>query len=170
MQMGRVGVLAVMLTALLVTWPVGLIAQTSEADKRARLAAALEMMEVAGSAKQFDQVMPMLAASLAKTFTALRPESAREIREVMAEVAKRFSRRKQEMIDKIAEMYAAELTVDEMKELTRFYSSPVGLKFISIQPKMAQQTMILGQQWGQSIGREIDQEARRELKKRGVDL
>ena len=170
MQMGRVGVLAVVLTALLMAWPAGVMAQTGDSERQARVAAAIEMMEAAGSAKQFEQVMPMLSASMTKTFTALRPDSAREIRDVMNEVVKRFSSRKQEMIDKIAEMYAAELTVDEMKELTRFYSSPVGLKFISIQPKMAQQTIMLGQQWGQSIGREIDQEARRELKKRGVDL
>lgn len=170
MQMGRVGVLAVVMTALLLAWPIGVRAQTGDAERQARLAAALELMEAAGSAKQFEQVMPLLASSMTQTFTALRPQSAREIREVMAEVVKRFSNRKQEMIDKIAEMYAVELTVDELKELTRFYTSPVGAKFIAIQPKVAQQTMVLGQQWGRSIGREIDEEARRELKKRGVDL
>jgi hypothetical protein len=31
-------------------------------------------------------------------------------------------------------------------------------------------SLTLGHRWGQDIGREIDAEARRELKKRGVDL
>ena len=30
--------------------------------------------------------------------------------------------------------------------------------------------MTLGQRWGADIGREIEQEARRELKKRGIEL
>jgi hypothetical protein len=30
--------------------------------------------------------------------------------------------------------------------------------------------MALGQRWGAQIGREIEAEARRELKKRGIDL
>jgi hypothetical protein len=35
---------------------------------------------------------------------------------------------------------------------------------------IVRQSMALGQRWGQHIGSEIEQEARRELKRRGIDM
>ena len=164
--------LACMIVLLLAFAPVASHAQTSQsnADRQARIAAALDMMTVAGSEKQFDQLMPLLVANMTRAFIGLAPGAAAEIRQVMGEVVKRFADRKREMVEKIAELYAAELTLEELQELTRFYKSPVGAKFVAIQPSLGRQTIALGQQWGEKIGREIDQEARRELKKRGIKI
>ena len=41
---------------------------------------------------------------------------------------------------------------------------------IKTQPQIMQDSMMAGQRWGQRIGRAIEEEARRELKRRGVDL
>lgn len=135
-----------------------------------RLAAARELMVVAGSARQFDQVMPILTANMTKAFVALAPHAEQPIREIMGELLKRFSDRKGELIDQIAGAYAEKLSLEEIKELTRFYSSGVGAKFIAVMPELMQQSMVLGQRWGESIGREIDEEVRRELKKRGINI
>ena len=42
------------------------------------------------------------------------------------------------------------------------------MKFIAVQPDIMRQSMTLGQRWGMQLGREIEQEAREELKKRGI--
>jgi hypothetical protein len=39
-----------------------------------------------------------------------------------------------------------------------------------VQPGIMRQSMVLGQRWGQQIGIEFDAEAKRELKKRGIEL
>ncbi len=168
----RQRLLACMVVALLALTPIAVVGQTSQPDpdRQARVAAALEMMSVAGSEKQFDQFMPVLVANMTRAFIGLAPGAADEIRHVMGEVVKRFSDRKREMVEKIAELYAAELTLEELQELVRFYTSPVGAKFVAIQPSVGRQTIALSQQWGERIGREIDQEARRELKKRGIKI
>jgi hypothetical protein len=57
-----------------------------------------------------------------------------------------------------------------MQAAIAFYKSPAGAKFIAVQPEVMQRAMILGQRWGHAIGREIEAEARRELKKRGIEL
>ena len=44
------------------------------------------------------------------------------------------------------------------------------MKFIAIQPDVMRQAMMLGQRWGAELGREIEEEARGELKKRGIQL
>ena len=60
-------------------------------------------MQVAGVAKQFDEVMPLSdAASSAQSFMAVAPDKAKEIGEVFAQLAVKFVDRKGELIDQIA--------------------------------------------------------------------
>ena len=61
-------------------------------------------------------------------------------------------------------------SLEELNAIVAFYKSPAGVKFIAVQPDIMRQSMTLGQRWGQQIGAEIEQEAREELKKRGIDL
>jgi uncharacterized protein len=135
-----------------------------------RLAAAKEMMVVAGVARQFDEVMPLLAAQLSQSFVALAPNKANDIREVFSQLPAKFMDRKGELIDQIAVLYATHLTAEELAAIIAFYSSPVGARFIAVQPQIMRESMTLGQRWGAQIGREIEAEARKELKKRGIEL
>jgi hypothetical protein len=57
-----------------------------------------------------------------------------------------------------------------MRAVAEFYRSPVGSKLIDVQPDIMQESILAGQRWGARIGQEIEEEARRELKRRGVDL
>ena len=142
----------------------------AQAPDAERLAAAKELMQIAGVAKQFDEVMPVLAQRLGESFVVVAPDKADLIREVFAQMAVKFVDRKGELIDQIAGLYAEKLTLEDLTAIMGFYKSPVGAKFIAVQPEMARQSMALGQRWGAQIGREIEAEARRELKKRGIDL
>ena len=114
--------------------------------------------------------MPLLARQLSASFIAVAPDKADEIRQVFSELAAKFVDRKNELIDEIAAAYADQLTLDELNAIAAFYRSPVGAKFVEVQPQMMRKAMALGQRWGAQIGREIEEEARRELQKRGIPL
>ena len=128
------------------------------------------MMQVARVDQQFDQFMPLLIQQLSQGFVAVAPDKALEIQDVFKQIGLRFVERKGELIDKVAGIYAEHLTLTEIVEITAFYRSPVGAKFISVQPAIIQQSMQIGQRWGAEIGREVEAEARKELKKRGIEL
>jgi uncharacterized protein len=162
----RAAVAAAALLALLFLPPPAR-AQTPDAQ---RLAAAKELMQTAGVAGQFDQVMPVLTQQLAQGFISVAPDKADEIREVFSQLAVKFVDRKGELIDQIAEVYAEKLALEDLNAIIGFYKSPAGVKFIAAQPDILRQSMILGQRWGARLGREIEQEAREELKKRGIPL
>jgi hypothetical protein len=142
----------------------------AQSPDAARVAAAKELMQVAGVAKQFDEVMPLLAQRLGESFASVAPDKADEIHEVFKQIATAFVDRKGELIDQVATLYAERLSVEELTGIIAFYKSPLGAKFIALQPEIAREAMTLGQRWGARIGREIEEEARKELKKRGVDL
>ena len=142
----------------------------AQAVDPARLSAAREMIAAAGIAKQFDELMPLLAQQLSQGFVAVAPEKAAEIAQVFAELPAKFIDRKGELIEEVANLYAQELSVEELTAVSAFYKSPVGAKLLYVQPQIARQSMALGQRWGAQIGREIEEEARKELKKRGIAL
>ena len=160
----RASIFAAMLLAACVT---GAAAQAPDA---ARVAAAKEMMSVAGVSKQFDEVMPVLTRQLSEGFVAVAPDKADEIREVFKQLSVKFIDRKGELMDQVAAVYAEQLTQEELTAIAAFYRSAVGTKFIAIQPLVMRQAMALGQRWGAQLGREIEEEARRELKRRGIEL
>lgn len=162
----RRAVLAVAFAMLATT---GAVAQKAPPDA-ARLAAAKELMVVAGSAQQFDAVMPLIMRQMVDIFAGLRPQHRGEIESVMQCLMTKFSDRKQELIDQIAVLDTEKLANEDITGLIAFYKTPVGQKFVGIQPELAQQSMILGQRWGQKLGAEVDVELRKELKKRGIDL
>jgi uncharacterized protein len=156
-------------TALVAFLALLAIAEAQAPDEK-RLAAATELMQISGVAKQFDEVMPVLAQRLSESFVAVAPDKAELIREVFAQMAVKFVDRKGELIDQITILYAEKLTVEDLTAIIGFYKSPAGAKLVAVQPEIAHQSMALGHRWGAQIGREIEAEARRELKKRGIDL
>jgi hypothetical protein len=112
----------------------------------------------------------LLTGPLTQAFVSLAPTRAGEIRELMAEMVKRFSARKAELIEQIAGIYAERMSVEDMRGVAAFYQSEVGRRMVAAQPEIMRQSMLAGQTWGQRIGAEIDTEMRRELRKRGIDL
>ncbi len=136
----------------------------------ARVAAAKQMMEAAGAARQFDEAMPLIANQMSQSFMRLAPEKGKEIAEVFQQLVPRFLDKKGILLEQIAGLYAADLTLEELNGIVAFYKSPVGAKFAAVQPGIMRQSMALGQRWGQQIGIELDAEVRRELKKRGIEL
>lgn len=145
-------------------------ASRAQAPDAGRIAAAKEMMEVAGSLRQFDELMPVIAAQMSQNYMRLLPDKSKEIADVFQQLLPRFIEKKSILLDQIAGLYAAEMTLEELNGIVAFYKSPVGAKFAAVQPGIMRQSMALGQRWGQQIGIDLDAEAKRELKKRGIEL
>jgi hypothetical protein len=136
----------------------------------ARLAAAKEMMELSGAVKQFDEAVPLMFEQLVRTYSQMVPGKSREIRETLAQLIPRFQQRKYELIDQIAALYAAEMSLDDLNAVIAFYKSAVGMRFADVQPKIMRESMQLGQRWGERLGLELQEEARRELRRRGIEM
>ncbi len=158
------------LIVVLLSFVFGHVAVAQPRPAEDAMSAARLFVEASGAAAQFDQVMPLMADQMSKAFRSLAPNRAREIDEAMAEVVKRFISRKTELIDEIAAIYADKLSVDDLREITKFYQTGAGRRMVEALPEVTRRAAAVGQDWGQRIGAEIAHEMRRELKKRGIDL
>lgn len=67
-------------------------------------------------------------------------------------------------------IYHRYLTLEETNGLIRFYKTPLGRKAISVMPKMAQEGMKAGQEWGQLLGPKFQQKVLARLKKEGIKI
>jgi hypothetical protein len=135
-----------------------------------RLAAAKDLIEITGSARQFEALLPYIMAQMENAFVQLKPEHAQDIRDSFKLASAKFSERKQEAFDQVAVVFAERFTAAELKEIIAFYKTPIGAKLVRLQPEIGQRTLAIGQAWGRKIGQEIEQEVRKELKGRGVEL
>jgi hypothetical protein len=135
-----------------------------------RVAAARALVAAAGTSETFNNVLPLLTNQLRPSFLALAPDKAGEINDVLDKLMERFKARSAEVIEEIARIYAAEFSIEDMEAITAFYRTPAGRKLVAKLPVIAQRSMVIGQRWGMQLGREIEAEAKRELKKRGIDL
>lgn len=58
-----------------------------------------------------------------------------------------------ELVNLIIPVYDKHLTPAELKELIKFYETPVGKKMIAVMPAITAESMQIGQQWGMEVAR-----------------
>jgi hypothetical protein len=59
-------------------------------------------------------------------------------------------------------IYDRYYTHDEIKQLIAFYGSPLGRKMVEVAPSIMQESMAIGQSWGERLGQNIVNELIRE--------
>ena len=142
----------------------------SEAVSEDRVRAAKEVLQATGAAQQFDAIMPLMLKQINQSIVAANPKLSEPLQAMFDDIVKAFSGRKQELLEKVAVLYAKNFTVEEMTELTKFYRTEVGRKFVAAQPRLATESMKLGQDWGRTVGQQIMEQIKAKLKESGHKL
>jgi uncharacterized protein len=100
------------------------------------------LLELSGAAKMGQQMFDAVVGQVRK----LHPDVPAEF---WTEMAKEVDF--DGLITQIVPVYANHFTDDEIKELIKFYESPVGRKLVHEQPAMMQESMGIGQKWGYEL-------------------
>jgi hypothetical protein len=56
----------------------------------------------------------------------------------------------QRLINDVAVIYGNNITHDDIKGLIAFYQSPLGKRFLAVQPQLMQESMVAGQKWAEA--------------------
>jgi uncharacterized protein len=130
-------------------------------------AAAKELVEAMRATDQLKVLMPMLMQQLKPAIVQGRPEVDRDYDAIVPQMLAAADARMGEFAGSIATIYAIHFTADELRQLTGFYRGPVGQKFLQIMPKIMQDSMAVGQKFGESIALDTRDRMIEELRKRG---
>jgi hypothetical protein len=117
-----------------------------------------------------DLIVTMRAADYFKAIVQNRPEVERDYDAVIPLLLEGMNARVNEIIDQIAAIYARNFTAEELREVTAFYRGPTGQKFVQKLPAITQESMVVGQRFGQAVGGEIRARMIEELRKRGHNI
>ena len=128
------------------------------------LALALRLVELSGSGRTFDEVLPMVADQTKNAFIRANPDMQLGIISVVDRIAVSLVSRRPELDNYLARVWASGFTEDEMQDLADFYESDTGKKFAATLPRLLAVQTAAAQQWGQSIGEELKQKVTEELR------
>lgn len=139
-------------------------------DAARRLEVAKQLMQSDGLAKAQDQILDMIGTQVTNILVGKNAAKEKEIRALMETVLAEMKVRKSEINEQIAGVYARHFTTQEMGEIIAFRQTPIGQKMEREMPSVMQESMQLGQIWGQQLGMKIIQQFKEEAKKRGLEL
>jgi uncharacterized protein len=141
------------------------LAQSSDA-----MAAARDLMVTMRTADTFKAVMPAIIRNLKPAIVQERPNIERDYDAIMPILLEGMSARLNEVLDQLAALYARIFTAEELREINAFYTAPTGQKFVQKQAPIMQESMAIGQKFGESVAREMQSRMIDELRKRGHKL
>ena len=116
-----------------------------------------KMLRLTGMEKLMTQMKSQMLAGLQK-----------QLSEVPQDFWEKFEQKMdiRELIEKIIPLYDKYYTIEDLKAVNAFYESPAGQKVLANLPRIMQESMKIGQEWGEKLGKQAAAEAEAEAKKK----
>jgi uncharacterized protein len=134
------------------------------------MAAARELIVTMRAVDYFKTIMPAMMQTMKPAIVQNRPQVERDYDAIVPLMLESMNARLNEIIEQIAALYARNFTADELREVVAFYRGPTGQKFVQKLPAITQESMTIGQRFGQSISSDIRGRMIDELRKRGHNI
>jgi hypothetical protein len=131
---------------------------------------AKQIVEIKGVRNMFDPMVRGVVEKAKAMFMQTNFNLAKDLNDIAAILHKDYDSRSAEVIDQTARIYASHFTEPELKELLKFYQSPIGKKMITEEPKALDQSMADAAKYADDLSGTIIERFRTEMKKRGHDL
>lgn len=131
------------------------------------LAAARELVEAAKTTDQFKTLMPLILQQLKPVVVQGRPAVEKDFDAITPVMMEMANERVNKFAEGVAAVYASNFTADELRQVTAFYRTPAGEKFREKTGVIAQQSMAMGQKFGEQLMQDLQARIKEELRKRG---
>ena len=132
-------------------------------------AAIKELLEITNAARSSETIINLFMEQIVKMLKEPRDSIDPETFNLMKKEAKVLVH--EEVVVKesfhllMYSLYHKYLTLEEINELIRFHKTPLGQKMISTSPTIMQESMKIGQIWGQGLSIKFNQRMSKILKK-----
>lgn len=134
-------------------------------------ALAAQLTSMIGVDRQSQQLIAVMRAQIIQFVMRNSGKTPEESAKIVDEVLMPdFTSQEKELTNSLVEVWASSFTVEDLKGLIDFYSTPLGKRLIATLPAITQQGMQAGQTWGRQIYQAALQKHKDELTGRGVKL
>ncbi len=144
--------------------PVG-VPVTSLTEGQMRFAR--EIVEGSGIGRSFDGAIPDIALRIRQNFAVSRPEIVKDMDDTLVALLPEIRSRRGEIIERAARAFAAQFTEAELKEVSTFFNSPIGKKYVTAQPQILNEIFQSMEPWMQQTSEFFLSRFREEMRKKG---
>jgi hypothetical protein len=131
---------------------------------------ARQLMETMHVSATTDQMVKQMMQAMGTGLSAANPGKGKEVQDLLSEVLlPEMSKLKPEMIDAAANIYAANFSADELKQILAYYQSDIGQKVISRLPTILQEQGRVAQQIVIRMMPDIQAKLEQAIKARGLN-
>ena len=135
-----------------------------------QIEAGRQLVIASGMARSFAPMVPQLSGQIVPMLTRTRPELKQNLNDVMKQLEPEFEQKGDEMITIAAKIYARSMSEQELKDAAAFFNTPVGQKYVNLQPGLLDQLVVAMQSWTQQLSTFMMQRVHDEMKKKGQDF
>ena len=145
-------------------------AQQKPAPSAQAVQMAKQIIDLKGATTALDPVVNGVIEYHRNLLIQSNPNISRAIEQVAAKMMTDLQGRKVELQQQLARAYAENFTEQEMKEAFAFYSTPLGRKLITTEPKAMEDAMKSADAWSRTFAEEVVAKMREELRKQGFNV
>ena len=140
------------------------------APTAAQIALAKELVVNSGVSRSFAIVIPQFLDQIGTRVTQTRPDLIKDLNVVMEQIKPEFDKRVEQMVDTAARLYAERLNEQQLKDVSAFFKSASGVKYVEQQPLVLNALYVSMQGWQQQISQDMMTRVREEMKKKGHEM
>jgi hypothetical protein len=134
------------------------------------LAAAREVVIGSGIVRTFDNFVPQFGAQIMQTIGATRPGLVKQLEDTIVALKPEFDAQKEEIISQTARLFALKMSELELKDVSVFFKSPSGQRYVEAQPEILDDIFQATQDWSQKLSEFMMTRVRQEMAKKGHNL
>jgi uncharacterized protein len=142
-------------------------AASAQAPSPEAMSIARKLVVTMRIAEQYRALLPQLLLKFRPVVAQDRPEIERDYDAMTAPGSDIYAPFVSSMIDQIAAVYAANFTVDELRQIGAFYAQPAGQRFLEKSDALAQQSAQIGQDVSVKAADELKQRLIEALRQKG---
>jgi hypothetical protein len=145
-------------------------AHAQQQPSAAAVAVAREVITIKGAGSMTAPLARGVIESVKNSFVPTNPNLTRELNDVALALHKELDGKSSEVLEQMAQAYAARFTEQELKDLLVFYKTPLGQKFIKQEPAALDDGLKRAQQWADAFADTVMARMRNEMQKKGHQL
>jgi len=136
----------------------------------AAIAAADQLLLAMGVKENIAKTVPTMMTEFEQNITRTRPEIRDSLRETLTTIKPEFDKSAQQTYGKVEALLVLAMSEKDLEDVAAFFASPVGKKFLAIQPLFFQRLQDVLGPWRQSLSTDIVAKAREGMRKKGIEF
>ena len=134
---------------------VAVLGGPARADDASRLKLATAIVETSHAGDNLRSLLPTFMTQMRDLISRQQPGDPKDVEVYVKRFEQRLGDGIPRFVELVAQIYAREFSEADLGNLLAFYRTPAGQHLIAKQAVIARSMVVVGQEWGKSIGAEV---------------